>query len=139
MIGKHCIRSWSKTQSTIALSSAEAELIALVKSTIEGIGIKSLLKDIGHASRVQVFADASAALGIIARKGVGKVRHLDTSMLWIQQKELQNAVEFLKVLGVVNPADLMTKHFAAPTAQVHKDTLQMQDQSGRAINASKVR
>ena len=139
MIGKHCIRSWSKTQSTIALSSAEAELIALVKSTIEGIGIKSLLKDVGLCSKIQVFADASAALGIIARKGVGKVRHLDTSMLWIQQKELQNSVEFLKVHGVVNPADLMTKHLAAPTAQVHKDTLQMQDKSGRAVNASKVR
>ena len=139
MIGRHCIRSWSKTQATIALSSAEAELIALVKSTTEGIGMASLLKDVGRSSKVQVYADASAALGIIARKGVGKVRHLDTSMLWIQQKEVKNSVEFLKVHGVVNPADLMTKHLAAPTAAVHKETLQIQDRSGRAQGATEIR
>ena len=139
MIGRHCIRSWSKTQSTIALSSAEAELIALVKSTTEGIGMTSLMRDVGRASKVQVYADASAALGIVARKGIGKVRHLDSSMLWIQQKELKNSVEFLKVHGVVNPADLMTKHLSAPVAAVHKETLQMQDRSGRAKGASEVR
>ena len=139
MIGNHCVRSWSKSQATIALSSAEAELIAIVKSTSEGIGMTSLLRDIGRSSKVQVYADASAALGIVARKGVGKVRHLDTSMLWIQQKELKNSVEFLKVHGVVNPADLMTKHLSAPVALVHKETLQLQDRSGRAQGASELR
>ena len=139
IIGSHCIRSWSKTQATIALSSAEAELIALVKATSEAIGMTSLIKDVGKSSKIQVYADASAALGIVARKGVGKVRHLDTSMLWIQQKELKNGVDFLKVDGVVNPADLMTKHLAAPTAQIHMETLQMSDRSGRASNASKLR
>ena len=68
MIGRHCIRSWSKTQATIALSSAEAELIALVKSTTEGIGMTSLMRDVGRSGKVQVYADASAALGIVARK-----------------------------------------------------------------------
>ena len=102
-IGKHCIRTWSKTQATIALSSAEAELVALVKATCESIGLAPLLKDIGRTTRIQVYADANAALGIVARKGVGKLRHLDTSILWVQQKELQKAVEFLKVHGVVNP------------------------------------
>jgi hypothetical protein len=139
IIGNHCIRSWSKTQATIALSSAEAELIALVKATSEAIGMTSLIKDVGKSSKIQVYADASAALGIVARKGVGKVRHLDTSMLWIQQKELKNGVDFLKVDGVVNPADLMTKHLAAPTAQIHMETLQMSDRSGRAPNASTLR
>jgi hypothetical protein len=139
MIGRHCIRSWSKTQATIALSSAEAELIALVKSTTEGIGMTSLMREVGRSGKVQVYADASAALGIVARRGVRKVRHLDTSMLWIQQKELKNSVEFLKVHGVVNPADLMTKHLSAPVAAVHKETLQMQDRSGRAKGASEVR
>ena len=139
MIGAHCIRSWSKTQATIALSSAEAELVALVKATCEGIGMSSLLRDIGRKSRIQVYADASAALGIVSRKGIGKLRHLDTSMLWIQQKELRNAVEFMKVDGAVNPADLMTKNLAAPTASIHKETLRIVDQCGRAQNASNLR
>jgi hypothetical protein len=139
LIGNHCIRSWSKTQATLALSSAEAELIALVKATCEGIGMSSLLRDVGRGTRIQVFADASAALGIVSRKGIVKLIHLDTSMLWIQQEELRNAVEFLKVERVINPAGLMTTYLAAPTASVHKETLRIEDQSGRSKHASKLR
>eukprot|EP00973_Karenia_brevis_P009927 1341112-Karenia_brevis.AAC.1 len=57
-------------------------------------------------------ADASAALGIISRKGLGKVRHLDTSHLWIREVKATREMEFKKVDGKVNPADLMTKHLA---------------------------
>ena len=35
MIGGHYIKSWSSTQKTIALSSGEAELTALVKCSFE--------------------------------------------------------------------------------------------------------
>ena len=139
VIGSHCIRTWSKTQATIALSSAEAELIALVKATCEGIGIASLMKDIGKTARIQVFADANAALGIVARKGTGRIRHLDTSILWVQQKELQKAVEFLKVHGVSNPADLMTKHLAVTPMEEYMERLQLFPEKGRAKSAANVR
>ena len=43
MIGNHCIKSWSSTQSVIALSSGEAELYSLVKATSQAIGIKHML------------------------------------------------------------------------------------------------
>jgi thymidylate kinase len=71
-----------------------------------------LLKDLGIEREIRLHTDAAAALGIIGRKGVGKVRHLDTSVLWLQQKELQQAVQFLKVPGADNTSDLMTKHLA---------------------------
>ena len=139
MMGRHCLRTWSKTQATIALSSAEAELCAIVKATCEGIGMSTLLKDLKRSCKVQVYADASAALGVVFRKGIGKIRHLDTSRLWIQQKELQKAVEFLKVDGVINPADLMTKYMPAPTASTHKETLRTVDREGRAGKATQLR
>ena len=99
----------------------------------------SLMTDLHLVCKLQVYADASAALGVIARRGIGKIRHLDTSMLWIQQKELQKAVEFLKVDGVINPADLMTKHLAAPTARTHADTLGITELTGRAEKAANLR
>eukprot|EP00973_Karenia_brevis_P046223 6408888-Karenia_brevis.AAC.1 len=37
-IGRHLIKSWSKTQSLIALSSAESELYACIKAAAEGLG-----------------------------------------------------------------------------------------------------
>ena len=84
-IGKHLIKSWSKSQSLVALSSAESELYATIKSAAEALGIMSILKDLGMEFNAKVFADASASLGITARKGLGKVRHIDTGFQWIQE------------------------------------------------------
>ena len=71
--GKHLLTTWCKTQATVALSSAEAELYGLVRASAENIGIVSLLRDLGADVEGQVFEDASAALAIIARKGIGKI------------------------------------------------------------------
>ena len=106
------MRSWSKTQAGIALSSAEAELARIVKTTAEVIGFAGMMRDLGRVvpGKGFIYADASAALGIIQSKGVGSIRHLDTRMLWIQEKVVKEVVEFRKVAGVVTPADLGTKH-----------------------------
>ena len=71
-IGNHYIKSWSKNQSVIALSSAEAELYAIIKTSSETLGIYSLMKDWGFTCKAHLYADASAALGIIGRSGLGK-------------------------------------------------------------------
>ena len=71
-IGDHYIKSWSKNQSVIALSSAEAELYAIIKTSSETLGIISILKDWNMIYRADIMADASAALGIIGRNGLGK-------------------------------------------------------------------
>ena len=42
--------------------------------------------------------------------GVGKLRHLDTHTLWIQQAVRLVRVDLRKVDGEVNPVDLSTKH-----------------------------
>eukprot|EP00973_Karenia_brevis_P042827 5928207-Karenia_brevis.AAC.1 len=59
----------------------------------------SMLADLGDKMRVIMMADASAALGIISRKGLGKVRHLDTLHLWIQEVKATREMEFKKVDG----------------------------------------
>jgi hypothetical protein len=56
-----------------------------------------------------MFVDASAAIGICQRKGLGKVRHLDTQSLWIQDALRQKRLELSKVKGTENPSDAMTK------------------------------
>ena len=47
VVGKARVKTWSKTQGTIAQSSAESELLASVKGAAEAIGIISLARDIG--------------------------------------------------------------------------------------------
>ena len=62
MIGGHMSKAWSKTQNSISLSSAEAELIALVKLPTELIGLMSLARDLSCSLQGRVWADLSAAL-----------------------------------------------------------------------------
>ena len=103
------MKSYSKTQGTIAQSSAESELIAVVKAACEAIGSVALADDLGIKLRVRLHIDAAAALGILERQGVGRVRHLDIGVLWLQEQQLRRIVELAKVLGTKNPADFFTK------------------------------
>ena len=54
-------------------------------------------------------SDATAAIGMVNRLGLGKVRHLAVSDLWVQQVRQRHEVEFRKIDGTLNPADLLTK------------------------------
>ena len=47
---------------------------------------------------------------LVVKASLGKIRHLDVTDLWIQEK-FNNKLAFLhKVLGSENPADLLTKY-----------------------------
>ena len=107
--GNHLIRSYAKTQATIALSSGEAELYATVMASSEGLGLRAMMLDFGIDEIPHLFVDASAAIGICQRKGLGKIRHLDTQSLWIQDALRERRLSINKVLGTENPSDAMTK------------------------------
>ena len=110
LLGGRRIRSWCRQQQVAALSSAEAETYALVCASCEGLGIQPLFRDFGIDVKIQVFLDANAANGIIERKGLSKVRHLDTEHLWLQQEQARRLLPLAKVDGTLNVADLMTKY-----------------------------
>ena len=115
MLGAHLIKAWSSTQPNQALSSAEAEYYGVVKASSMGLGYQSLARDLSVKLPLRVWTDSTAAMGVIARQGVGKIRHLDTRTLWVQQAARTGSIEYRKVLGTENPADLFTKHL--PTAE----------------------
>ena len=125
MRGGHLIKAYSKTQANIALSSAEAELYGVVKASSESLGISAAYSDWGEEVQGRVWADASAALGIVGRKGLGRIRHLDTSMLWVQEASLRRRLLYEKVQGEYNVADLMTKHVSSEVVHRHTSALGM--------------
>ena len=110
MVGSHVIKTYSKQQRTIALSSAEAELHAMVAASAECLGIMALLKDMGRVMAGDIYSDLSAALGIAQRQGIGKLRHVRTQALWVQEVRSEGRLGYHKVLGSRNPSDAMTKH-----------------------------
>ena len=110
MIGQCCVKHYSKTQTTIALSSGEAELHGIASGAAQGMGIQSLMRDMGWHADLHLHSDATAAIGIARRKGLGKIRHLDVADLWIQDKIRSRKMKLSKVLGADNCADAMTKY-----------------------------
>ena len=61
-VGGHAVKSWSSNQSIIALSSAEAELYALLKGASQALGLQSMAADFGDTVNVGLYSDASAGL-----------------------------------------------------------------------------
>ena len=103
------LKGWSKTMEILALSSGESELGALVRACTEGLGMQSLLRDFNVRVGVDIKSDATAAIGMARRQGLGRVRHLATSDLWIQQRLRAGDFSVQKHPGVTNSADLVTK------------------------------
>ena len=135
MAGPHTNRHWSATRTTNALSSGEAELVGIVRGATHGLGFQSMAKDLGFHYNLDILTDATAAIGIVRRRGLGRIRHLDVADLWVQEKLRANASTLSKILGSANPADICTKHVPKPVLDVHLPTLNLAEESGRAQSA----
>ena len=121
MIGTHLLKSWSTNQAVIALSSGEAEYYALVKAGSVSLGIEALAAEMGIKFKgpIEINSDASAAIGISNRIGSGKVRHIEVSQLWLQEKVNKKTIVINKVGTDDNLADALTKGVDAYSIQKH--------------------
>ena len=130
MHGSHLIKSWRVNQTGIALSSGEAEYYALVKSASIAMGVQSLCQDLGVecGKPIDIKSDASAAIGICNRIGLGKVRHIEVNQLWLQEKVTQGRITVTKVGTLENLADAMTKTIDA--GDTSWESIQSQEKTG---------
>ena len=102
---------------TIALSSGEAELAAVVRGAAELLGLRSVFND------------------FVGREGLGKVRHLATAGLWIQQRVRRGELSVAKWPGEKNPADLCTKGLSPEATSRHLAAMGFVAVEGRAAAA----
>ena len=140
MLGQHLIKSWSTTQVPISLSSGEAEFYGVVKASSVALGYQAMMEDLGLRMAVRVWTDSTATMGICGRRGLGKLRHIDTQCLWIQQKVRRKDIELRKIRGEMNPADLFTKHL--PGEDKIKSLVKLlscEFRGGRAATAPRLR
>ncbi|CAE8734515.1 unnamed protein product [Polarella glacialis] len=118
------LTSASKTQSVIALSSAEAELMALNSAVREALFARTLLHDIlGHDVPIAVRCDSTACIAADSKEGLGKMRHIQTQYLWVQQLIKDKQIIVVKVKGSENPADILTKHLPAAKMCQYRDMI----------------
>ena len=114
-----CLKTWSTTQTVVALSSGEAEYYASVKRCAGGLAIQSFCRDLGIDVNVQIWTDSEACRGICNRTGLGKIKHMDVQLLWLQDAVRRERVKLGRVRGDKNAADLMTKHVSRVVIEKH--------------------
>ena len=104
----HCLKVSSHTQSTISVSSGESEPYGIVKCAAIGLGARSMLSDFGMCADVVVRTDSSSGLSV-GRGGLGRLQHVQTRYLWVQQRVQQGDLRLKKEPGDTNVSDAHTK------------------------------
>ena len=104
--------SSSRTQKTIALSSAEAEIYAGVSACCDGKLMQACIQfllDDGIKVEFTLNLDNSAAKAFFFRSGVGRIRHISVRILWLQREVKLGLIAPSTVSTRDNTADLGTK------------------------------
>ena len=67
------------------------------QGSLSGIGITASIEDFTIERSIVLQSDASAAIAIASRRGLGKVRHIDVCQLWLQDKVRRGDINVVKV------------------------------------------
>ena len=67
------------------------------------------MKMVEEECEMRVRSDSSAARSMVQRQGIGRVRHLDAALLWIQQKEKDKILTVSPIPTELNSADIGAK------------------------------
>ena len=119
LAGGHLLAHWARTQVGVALSSGEAELNAACKAACELIGLQIMSREMDIELAMKIYGDSSAAKGTLARQGSGKVKHLDTKQLWLQERIKKNEIEYIKIPRLQNVADALTHYWTIKDGAMH--------------------
>ena len=107
----------SRTQATIALSSAESELYALGTAAKESLYISNFIKEAFEVrTNIRIHTDSSAAKSIAMRRRIkeGELRHL-----FIQRLVKSKIITMHKIKSEDNTADIRTKFVGSETLNKH--------------------
>ena len=87
-------------------------------SASRGMGLQAVMSEMGlmpRLSLLRVFTDSSVAKSFVATRGLGKMRHLEVKLLWLQEAVRSGRLVVAKVKGTANVADALTKYHHAAT------------------------
>ena len=104
--------SWkSSLQGVVALSTTEAEFMALTSAVKESVWIRGLLQDFGvFQESISIDCDNNSAL-CLAKHQVyhERSKHIDVRLHFIREEVEKGKIRVFKVDTTENPADMLTK------------------------------
>ena len=81
---------------------------------------------------ITVHMDATAGAAIGSRRGIGRVKHLRTCFLWVQDYITKGDIQVTKVHTSENVADILTKAVSWPLIEKVLERLLLRLPSGRS-------
>ena len=137
----------SKTQGSIAQSSAEAELYAMASGVADAIFIKQLLSEIQEHIGIKTFdipdhhpvtnkpvpaitvlTDSTSATSLVQKMGLNRrSKHIELKFLWLQDHHKNGVIKVKRVSSLENPADIFTKNVSASTLAKHLPACGLQE------------
>ena len=82
VFGSVFLLTCSRTQSVVALSSCEAELLALTVALQEAKFVASVLVELKKQVQIWIRTDSSSARAVVHRRGAGRRKHIAIRELW---------------------------------------------------------
>ena len=108
------VTSFPRTQKSIALSSCESEVLALTAGCSEGILLRTIWEFLSQtACKVVARSDSSSGRQWLARSGVGRLKHFDIRLCWLQSAIQKKVLEVAPIGTKLNVSDLNTKKLSA--------------------------
>jgi hypothetical protein len=107
------IFSWqSRAQKTVALSSTEAEYMALSDTSRQAMWIKTLLTELGLTLKaIPIYGDNQGSIFIGSNPvQERRTKHIDIRYHYVRQCIEDKQVELMFIEGSNNPADMFTKN-----------------------------
>ena len=123
------LQSTSRTQASIAHSSAESELYAMTQAAVESLAIKNFIQEFSSAIlscsvSIVIQTDSSAGKSMASRLGISRrSKHIELKYLWIQDEAKERKLELKKVGTHFNPSDVLTKFVPASVLGQHLSRL----------------
>ena len=122
--------SWSRTQSSRALSSRESELYAP-----ELLWVAGLLKECFNETVLPTaYSDSSSALIVSSRVGMGALKHVALRLLAIQDWVVEKRIALGKIDTLENTADIGTKFLSAARTRSWPRRSAFDDESSPAVS-----
>ncbi|KAK9050872.1 hypothetical protein SSX86_030160 [Deinandra increscens subsp. villosa] len=110
-VGGTAISWMSRLQKSVALSTTEAEYMAVAEAAKELIWLKNFLDELGKKQTdCSLFCDNQSAIHL-AKNPVfhGKTKHIQLRYHFVRDLISEDVLKLNKIKGTKNPADMLTK------------------------------
>lgn len=113
--------SWSaKRQATVALSTTEAEYMALTRAAQQALWMYSFMTEIGLTRKfpAMLHGDNAASIALtLNTKGHARAKHIDIRHHYIRERVAEGEIELVQIPSEENLADIFTKPLPRVTHQ----------------------